>query len=75
MPNPTFNAPGGGAQQNTMMQQFPRFMQAMRGEDPNQMLNDLVSSGQVSQAQLNAVQQRCQKISNMFSQFKGMFGF
>ncbi len=74
MPNPIFNALGGGAPQGPMMQQFPKFMQMMRGRDPQQMLNELVSSGKVSQAQLNAVQSQARQIGGMFDQFKGMFG-
>lgn len=74
MPNPIFNALGGGAQ-NPMMQQFPQFMGMMKGRDPRQMLNELVSSGKVNQDQLNAVQQRYQQIGGMFNQFKSMFGF
>ncbi len=60
---------------NPMMQQFPKFMQMMRGKDPNQMLNDLISSGQVNQDQLNAAQKQYQQMGNMLNQFKGMFGF
>ncbi len=75
MANPPFQATGGGAPQGPMMQQFPKFMQMMRGRDAQRMLDDLVSSGQVSQAQLNAVQQRYQQIGGIFNRFKGMFGF
>ena len=57
MPNPIFNALHSGGQQPNMMQQFQSFMQQMRGQDPNALLNRLVSSGQVSQAQLNQAQQ------------------
>jgi len=74
MANPFFQALGGGAPPNPMLQQFPKFMQMMRGKDPNQMINELVSSGQVSQDQLNAVQQRAQQVGGMFDQFKNMFG-
>ena len=56
MPNPIFTALNGGGQQPNMMQQFQAFMQQMRGQDPNALLNQLVSSGQVSQAQLNQAQ-------------------
>lgn len=49
-----------------MMQQFQNFMQSMQGKDPKAMLNDLVSSGRVSQEQLNAAQQQAQQLANMF---------
>jgi len=55
-------------------QQFPKFMQMMRGRDPQKMLNELVSSGKVNQAQLDAAQKQAQQLGGMFSQFKGMFG-
>ncbi len=74
MPNPIFNAMGGGMPQNPMMQQFPKFMQMMRGRDPQQMINELVSSGRINQAQLDAVQKHAQQIGGAFDQFKGMFG-
>lgn len=73
MGNPLFQALGGGST-NPMMQQFPQFMQMMRGKDPNQMLKELVSSGQVNQAQLNAAQKQAQNVGGMLNQFRGMFG-
>ncbi len=75
MSNQIFQALGGAMPQNPMMQQFPKFMQMMRGKDPNQMLNDLVSSGRVDQAHLNAAQKQYQQMGNMLNQFKSMFGF
>lgn len=73
MPNPLFNALGGGGQ-NPMMQQFSRFMQQMRGRDPQQMINELVQSGRVSQQQLNQVQQQAQQMRGMMDGMRGMFG-
>lgn len=74
MANPIFNALGGGGPQNPMMQQFPKFMQMMRGRNPQQVLNELVSSGKVNQAQLDAAQKQAQQMGGMFEQFKGMLG-
>lgn len=74
MPNPLFNAMGGGMPQNPMLGQFSKFMNMMRGKDPNQVLNDLVSSGRVNQAQLDAAQKQARQMGGMFDQFKGMFG-
>lgn len=54
-----------------MMQQFQNFMQSMQGKDPKTMLNDLVSSGRVSQEQLNAAQQQAQQLANMFQSMPG----
>lgn len=73
MANPLFRAMGGGAQNGGFLQQFPKFMQQMRGKNPTQMLNELVSSGKINQQQLDAAQQQAQQMSGLFDQFKGMF--
>lgn len=73
MPNPVFNALGGNQQPN-MMQQFQQFMNQMKGQDPNKILNDLVSSGRVSQQQLDAAQKQAQQMKSMFDGMRGMFG-
>lgn len=64
MSNPVFKALGGN--QPNMAQQFQRFVQQMQGRDPRAMIDELVSSGRVSQQQLNAAQQRAQQIAAMF---------
>ena len=51
------------------------FMQQMKGKDPNAVLNDLISSGKISQDQLNVVQQYANQKMGLFNQFKSMFGF
>ena len=70
--NPLFNALNGNCQSN-MLQQFQRFMQQMQGKDPNQVINELVSSGKVSQAQLDAAQKQAQQMQGMFESMRGMF--
>lgn len=55
-----------------MMQQFQQFMSQMQGKDPKAMLNDLVSSGRVSQEQLNAAQQQAQQLANVFHSMPGL---
>lgn len=72
MPNPLFN-PAGNQQPANMLEAFPKFMQQMRGKNPNEILNNLVSSGKVSQQQLDAAQRQAQQMSGMFDKFKGMF--
>lgn len=74
MPNPIYNSLNASQQPN-MMQQFQAFMQQMRGQDPNALLNQLVSSGRVSQAQLNQAQQMAQQMQGAFNGMRGMFGF
>ena len=68
--NPFFQVMGGNRQPN-MMQQFQQFMSQMQGKDPKAMLNDLVSSGRVSQEQLNAAQQQAQQLANVFQSMPG----
>lgn len=71
--NPFFQAMGGNRQTN-MMQQFQQFMNQMRGKDPNAMIQELVSSGRVSQQQLDAAQKQAQQMQGMFDGMRGMFG-
>lgn len=73
MANPIYQALGGNNQTN-MLQQFQQFMNQMRGKDPNQMINELVSSGQISQAQLNQAQKQAQQMQQMFEPLRAMFG-
>lgn len=73
MPNALFNALGGNGKNNTI-QNFQRFMQQMRGRDANQMINELVSSGRVSQEQLNQVQKQAQQMEGILNSIRGMFG-
>lgn len=71
MSNPLFQALGGGP---NMVQQFTQFMNQMRGKDPNAMIQELVSSGRVSQQQLDQVQKQAQQMQGMFEGMRGMFG-
>lgn len=79
MANPLFGALNGakGPQNGpmNMMQAFQQYMGQMRGKDPTEMLNQLVSSGKINQAQLNQAQQMAQKMAGQFDGLKGMFGF
>lgn len=76
MANPLFNALGGNKHQNSnMFSQFQQFMGQMKGKNPNEILNNLVSSGQVSQSQLNQVQAQAKQMQSSFSNMKSMFGF
>ena len=69
--NPFFQAMGP---KPNMMQQFQQFMNQMRGKDPNTMIQELVSSGRVSQQQLDAAQKQAQQMQGMFEGIRGMFG-
>ncbi len=70
--NPFFQAMGGG--QPNMIQQFVQFMNQMRGQDPNAIINELVSSGRLTQEQLNQAQQQAKQKQEMFEGMRGMFG-
>lgn len=73
MSNPLFQALGG-KQQPGMLQQFQQFMQQMKGQDPQKMINDMVSSGRISQDQLNQAQQQAHQIQGMLEPLRSMFG-
>ena len=71
MPNPIFQVLGGGNSQSNMMQQFQQFMNQMKGKDPNAMINELVSSGKLTQSQLDAAQKQAQQMRGMFEGMRG----
>ena len=71
MANPFYNATNS----NMGAPDFIKFMQYMKGKDPNQIINNMISSGQISQQQLNIVQQKAKQFSGLFNGFKSMFGF
>lgn len=66
MSNPLYNALGG-APQAGLVQQFQAFVAQMHGQDPQALINQLVSSGRVSQAQLNQAQQQARQLSSLLS--------
>ena len=58
-----------------IMTQFPQFMRQKQGQNPQQILDQMLKSGRVSQQQLNQAQQMAQQMQGQFDQFRGMFGF
>lgn len=74
MPNPIFNMMNRNSRPD-MMTQFRQFMGQMKGKNPDEMLNQLVSSGKISQAQLNQAQSQAQQMQSQFDGIKNMFGF
>ena len=76
MPNPFRQGMGGpqGGPVN-MMQAFQKFMQQNQGRNPNEMIQQMVSSGRLNQQQLNQAQQMAKQIEGQFNGFKSMFGF
>lgn len=79
MGNPFFNAMGGSQGQQggsiNMMQAFQQFMQQNQGKNPNEMIQQLLSSGKLNQQQLNQAQQMAKQMEGPFGALKGMFGF
>jgi hypothetical protein len=69
----------GRQTQNPIGGQFQQFMgqikSQMQGRNPQDVINQMVSTGQLSQQQLNAIQQRAQQIAPMLDGMKNMFGF
>lgn len=79
MANPFFSAMGGanssqGGAMN-MMQAFQKFMQQNQGKNPNEMIQQLLSSGKLNQQQLNQAQQMAKQMEGPLNGLKGMFGF
>ena len=74
MPNPLYSKLNGN-QQGNMMQQFQRFMNQMQGKNPNEMIEQIVASGQLSQQQLNSIQQQAKNMERQLSTMRSMFGF
>lgn len=69
MPNPLFNALGGGKMPGPMgqfqqiMQQFQQFRNNFQG-DPKQEVEKLLQSGKMSQQQLNQLQAMAQQFQS-----------
>ena len=73
MSNPLFNALGGGMPQGNgpmqMIQQFMQFKQNFKG-DPKAEVEKILQSGQISQQQLNQVQQMAEQFQNLLNNMK-----
>lgn len=63
--NPLYQALNKNSR-NDVMDQFQAFVQQMQGKNPDAMIQELVSSGKVSQAQLNQAQQQAQQMMGLF---------
>ena len=56
------NMPGGPIQ---MMQQFAQFRRMMQGRNPQQMVQNLLSSGQMTQAQFEQLKQQASELQKI----------
>lgn len=64
MPNQLYNMMNKGNGQNDFMQRFNQFRQAFNG-NPQQQIQQMLNSGQISQQQYNQAVQRAQAIMKM----------
>lgn len=74
MPNPLFNMISKNSRPD-ILTQFKQFMEQMKGRNPDEILNNLVAYGKISQSQLNQVQAQAQQMQGQFDGIKNMFGF
>lgn len=73
MSSPIYQAMNGNRQPN-MMQRFQQFAEQMKGQDPNQIIQQMVSSGRVSQSQLDEAQRQARQMQGMLEFMRGMLG-
>lgn len=71
MPNPLFQQLQGSQQMtnNPMLQRLLEFKKMVNG-NPQQMVQQMLNSGKISQAQIN---QYAKQADDIYKQFKGMF--
>ena len=66
MSNPLFNQLGGNVPNNPMLQQFLDFKKNFTG-NPQQIVQNMLNSGRISQTQIN---QYAQQANELYRQFK-----
>ena len=59
---------------NHLQMQFNQFMQQVKGQDPNTLIQKLVSSGRVSQQQLDMAQKQAEMYKSQFDGMRKTFG-
>lgn len=59
---------------NPLQMQFNQFMQQVKGQDPNALIQKLVSSGRVSQHQLDMAQKQAEAYKSQFEGMRKTFG-
>ena len=59
---------------NPLQMQFNQFMQQVKGQDPNELIQKLVSSGRVSQKQLDMAQKQAEMYKSQFDGMRKTFG-
>lgn len=74
MANHLFNLLNGNSGQNSQIAQFQKFMESMKGKDPNAIINEMIQSGKLTQAQLDQVQAQAKQMQGQFNGIRKMFG-
>ena len=64
MSNPLFRMLTGQMQMNPMLQKFNQFRQMFKG-DPQQLVQQMLNSGKISQAQYNQAVQMANQVAQM----------
>ena len=59
---------------NDAQARFNAFMQCLKGQNPNEILNNLVSSGKVSQQQINQAYKQAENYKSQFESMRKKFG-
>nr|DAI29748.1 MAG TPA: Protein of unknown function (DUF2680) [Caudoviricetes sp.] len=72
MPNPLYNEMQKNVP-NQLETVFEKFMNQFKGQNPTAIINQMVQSGQISQTQLNAAQERARQLGSMFEGLRGKF--
>lgn len=73
MANKLYNQLAG--QQQDPTGGFRQFMEAHRGQNANDILQQIVSSGKISQSQLDQAQKMAGHMGKMLNGMRSMFGF
>lgn len=60
---------------NPIVSNFNMFMQKMKGQNPNAIIDQLVKSGRISQQQLNQAQEQVKQLEPQLADLKKNFGF
>ena len=68
MPNPLFQQLAGSNKGNPMLQRIMQFKKMING-DPQQIVQNMISSGRISQEQVN---QYAQQANEIYKQFKDL---
>lgn len=73
--NPLFNTFNHFANNGNMVSQFMSFMNQYKDQNPSQIIQSMISSGKLSQDQLQQAQQKAKQMGSQFESMKNAFGF